>query len=143
MRRLFLYTSFIFCLLLEVLLIYSYLAQKINTKEFLLIGLGNIGVIYVFILNIKHNNKKAKTILNDQWRNCTAMSKYLLSSSIEDWRPVRQYTPDLYGFLILRFLWRGNLTILVGAYRIRPPHIFQKDCQPSGCINPINSCKIY
>ncbi len=66
MRRLFLYTSFIFCLILEVLLIYSYLAQKINTKEFLLIGLGNIGVIYVFILNIKHNNKKAKTILNDQ-----------------------------------------------------------------------------
>ncbi|GEM_PF-1393941 len=66
MRRLFLYTSFIFCLLLEVLLIYSYLAQKINTQEFLLIGLGNIGVIYVFILNIKHNNKKAKTILNDQ-----------------------------------------------------------------------------
>ncbi len=66
MRNSFLYTAFICCILLEVLVIYSYVVKNINTKEFFLTGLSNIGVIYVFILNIRHNNKKAKTILNDK-----------------------------------------------------------------------------
>ncbi len=66
MRNSFLYTALICCILLEVLVIYSYVVKNINIKEFLLLGLGNIGVIYVFIINIRHNNKKAKTILNDR-----------------------------------------------------------------------------
>ncbi len=66
MRNSFLYTALICCILLEVLVIYSYVVKNINIKEFLLLGLGNIGVIYVFIINIRHNNKKAKNILNDR-----------------------------------------------------------------------------
>ena len=102
MRNSFLYTAFICCILLEVLVIYSYVVKNINTKEFLLIGLSNIGVIYVFILNIRHNNKKAKTILNDKWRGHVRFCLMTLSSSIFDWGPVRQYTLDMFGSETLR-----------------------------------------
>lgn len=56
-KKYFLYTALIFSIILEILLIYSFIVNKINKKEFILIGLANIGVMYVFVLNIKYINK--------------------------------------------------------------------------------------
>lgn len=56
-KKYFLYTALIFSIILEILIIYSFVINKINKKEFILIGLANIGVMYVFVLNVKYLNK--------------------------------------------------------------------------------------
>lgn len=56
-KKYFLYTALIFSIILEILIIYSFVINKIYKKEFILIGLANIGVMYVFVLNVKYLNK--------------------------------------------------------------------------------------
>ncbi|SMG14996.1 hypothetical protein SAMN05660862_0912 [Sphingobacterium psychroaquaticum] len=56
-KKHYIYVYLMFCLLLQIALVYFYVIKKINTKELILIGCVNTGVLSVFILNIKHFNK--------------------------------------------------------------------------------------